>query len=934
MGVIKTQSYVLPSSFVRGQTRNIGYLADGTAIAALLCDYTGTMASANVRLFYSTNDGDTWVEFDDFTAANATLLSMSIDSSDNIHCIYTENDSIFKLHYRKLTVSGSLTWTLGAEEDIASLSGANEIQYADIDVTDDDIPVVIWCEGYWITSPTNTAKVKARGASWATVGVDIPSIYWMPRISTLSVSRNAGGAVSGTEKISIALCKNKNDVELYTLDLNTSTKTLSALTSIARVALNLDNDNMLKTLSGMLFPTATNEWMLFGQSTPPVGSDGRPPAFMISYSNTSIIKTAKTNSMFDAAYQSSGESPVGAYGITTLDNPIAVGGDGSYGYSSSRVGRGVVSLNKANPTASFNKKAFGSPVDAFYWDFAGATRNLPNYFMWISLANATSRAYRSYKTSVGATPAVMTFPGEGSVVQTSEPTLTGQGPGATASTTGNVAGRFEVASDAGFTTDLLEIDSNGTNLFSVAVPLADALDQGTWYARVWVRDLITDQIGAASDAVEFTIAHQPSASITFPSASGIVPWATNIPVSWNFTDPWGNDHQTAYQIILEKNSDGTSLYNSGKVTSSSKTAVMPVSIGDVNIDLRVKVTVWDAHDVASVASEYRFFQVTEPPIIAITSPLDNAVLDNPNPTFEWTFTPSGAAQESFKFDFYIGGTAVHSTPWVTSDLTFYSLQGNFLTDATGYEVVLSVKDLNGVIGSDGIAFTTAWDKPSGILASVIAGEDSLEVSWSNTGIDPEFHSWRVYRRSLGDTVWTMVYENFNNQSGYIFEDFSVPITVDVEYAVVQVAIRFGALIESEYIPQPGVLYSEKYWLIHPTDSSLNMVLHHVSEESFSDNYEQESFNLLGRGMHTDFGDRLGYSGSITAQLTDKEGIATAREQRLHLELLRELRIPVYFRNPFGDIWKVSLDNMEFSRIPGVGLHEASTVTIPYQEVTE
>ena len=60
MGVIKTQSYVLPSGSVKGQTRNIGYLADGTAIAALLCDYTGSMASANVRLFHSTNDGDTW----------------------------------------------------------------------------------------------------------------------------------------------------------------------------------------------------------------------------------------------------------------------------------------------------------------------------------------------------------------------------------------------------------------------------------------------------------------------------------------------------------------------------------------------------------------------------------------------------------------------------------------------------------------------------------------------------------------------------------------------------------------------------------------------------------------------------------------------------------------------------------------------------------
>lgn len=126
--------------------------------------------------------------------------------------------------------------------------------------------------------------------------------------------------------------------------------------------------------------------------------------------------------------------------------------------------------------------------------------------------------------------------------------------------------------------------------------------------------------------------------------------------------------------------------------------------------------------------------------------------------------------------------------------------------------------------------------------------------------------------------------------------------------------------------------STHYWLIHPDDEAKNMQLHQVVSDSMSEEYQQESFVLLGRpGRKVDYGDRMGREGSLSAQLRDRPGY-TARQQRQDLEELRAERRELFLRNPFGDVWQVSTGNLQISRVPGVGAHEYVDISIPYTEV--
>lgn len=125
--------------------------------------------------------------------------------------------------------------------------------------------------------------------------------------------------------------------------------------------------------------------------------------------------------------------------------------------------------------------------------------------------------------------------------------------------------------------------------------------------------------------------------------------------------------------------------------------------------------------------------------------------------------------------------------------------------------------------------------------------------------------------------------------------------------------------------------TEDYWLIDPDAPENSVRLWHVTGDSFTEEFEETFIPIIGRGRKHEIGTRYGYSGSLTAQLFDWPE-ATAREQRLQLELLRNERKYLYLRNPFGDIWQVAPGAIQITRTGGVGKREFADVSIPYSEV--
>jgi hypothetical protein len=112
-----------------------------------------------------------------------------------------------------------------------------------------------------------------------------------------------------------------------------------------------------------------------------------------------------------------------------------------------------------------------------------------------------------------------------------------------------------------------------------------------------------------------------------------------------------------------------------------------------------------------------------------------------------------------------------------------------------------------------------------------------------------------------------------------------------------------------------------------------MPLRFVTDDPYTIEYDQVTYNVIGRGRKADFGDKWGVTGTVTAKLRDIAGGLTARQQRENLIALRDEQRSVYLRNPFGDVWQVAMGNIGVGRIAGVALAEYVDIELPYSEVT-
>jgi hypothetical protein len=209
----------------------------------------------------------------------------------------------------------------------------------------------------------------------------------------------------------------------------------------------------------------------------------------------------------------------------------------------------------------------------------------------------------------------------------------------------------------------------------------------------------------------------------------------------------------------------------------------------------------------------------------------------------------------------------------------------------------------------------------------------VKLNWSNASKDVDWYSWRVYRRLLGDTTWTLLIETRVDQALYEYHDWIVGANYTYEYAVVQVATRFGSLVESAYVPQQATPQSSDYWLIDEFDEANNMRLYQVTDDSYDDEYETEELTLVNRGRHIDIGEHWGIKGSLTAQIRDQYNGPSARTQITQFRAFRERRDTAWLRTPFGDVWQVAVHNMSFDRLAGVGNREFGSLSIPYSEVS-
>lgn len=540
--------------------------------------------------------------------------------------------------------------------------------------------------------------------------------------------------------------------------------------------------------------------------------------------------------------------------------------------------------------------------------------------------------------------------------------------------------KWQVASNNSFTTNLKEVESaggtivtnshlNGTQTYiAQKLTQALALSTGTWYIRAAQRDIFGIQ-GAWSTVQQFNVAHPPWATDLGPSGSSVFQYGTgNVTFTWTFKDSYELDAQTAYRIVVEMNNDeSTVVLDTGKVVSTSDFATLLIPDTAKNTQLKWHVQLWDVDDNAGDLSSYSLFTVADPPVVTIVTPAQDAVVDNARPQVEWiTDDPLGTGQASFRVYFVSQGIMIHDSGWRNGADQSYQPDDIILANESSYSMTIQVRDGAALEGQSSVSFDTEWILPPSPNLSQLyvdtssydnVGGGYVRVVWENQTADPEFLSWRLYRRyHLASAAkeddkgwqWELLHEEFSvsppdDGEQFVFLDYTAPSGYEVHYTLTQAAVRFGSIVESSkpQIEDTGrqvSLYSEHYWLIMPQPSGLVedvLRLENATADSYTEEYETEEMHLIGRGRHFEVGDRLGYAGSLTLQLRFIDGsnlLGDPRRQKLDLENFKAKRTECWIRSPFGDLFMAFTGDMQFERVAGVGRSEFTNVSLPYKEV--
>jgi len=500
--------------------------------------------------------------------------------------------------------------------------------------------------------------------------------------------------------------------------------------------------------------------------------------------------------------------------------------------------------------------------------------------------------------------------------------------------------QWDLATNTGFTTNLRTITESDADLTTAGattepVPFASKISQGTWYMRARQIDEY-GQAGAYTATQTLIVSHPPAGVPQSPISDLMYQYTSPQPFTWLFTDSSPLDVQTAYQIIVENNSSGAVVLDTGKVVSATKSGSHVIPVGSKDVKLRWKIRLWDTDDVVGTYSSYGLFTLSDPPVVTITSPTAGAQLATGQPTFTWT-NDGSTTQISRRI--VVKRTSddvvVHDSGTTSTALLSYVTPVVILENTVAYSVSITVTDQNGMSSTTTHNFTTVYQAPEVVHfvldESMYDTRGYVNVDWSETAPDAFFVDWRLYRRPVESIDWELL-QIITDPAVSYWRDWTASANIIYEYGVTQRAGRFGLVLESPTAStQSVVVEGEHYWLMNPFDESDNIRLSHVTGDSFSDEYEEDAMVVIGRGRKVNYGTRIGYSGSLTVQLRDDD-FGTARSKRAHLQLLKDARTSYYMRTPFGDRFEVSLGNLSFTRVAGVGTAEFLDVTIPYSEV--
>ncbi len=355
--------------------------------------------------------------------------------------------------------------------------------------------------------------------------------------------------------------------------------------------------------------------------------------------------------------------------------------------------KGFVYSTSPTPTTSNNKVTVAGTATGAY--NAGLT----------GLTPSTTYYIRAYAKNTAGT----VYGSESSFQTVVPPTLTTNDPSAITTTTADMSGEVlsdggGIVSERGFVYGTTPAPTTADSKWQVGSGIGIFSDQitgltpsATYYIRAYaINEGGTGYGNEKSFTAVETNPLQPSNLV--PSGGNATDDLTPN-LSWQYNPGSANDTQSAYQVIVTRQSDSVQMWDSTKVVSSNQNVDYAGTALVYDVVYQWEVRTWNQADLDSPYSTTVVFKTSELPVATITYPTDTATIPSNTPTFTWTYSdPESTVQVSSRVRVYASDntTLLHDTGEVLGTDTSYLMPDGILETNNTYNVSVELQDGDGL----------------------------------------------------------------------------------------------------------------------------------------------------------------------------------------------------------------------------------------------
>lgn len=262
--------------------------------------------------------------------------------------------------------------------------------------------------------------------------------------------------------------------------------------------------------------------------------------------------------------------------------------------------------------------------------------------------------------------------------------------------------------------------------------------------------------------------------------------------SWTFGDYNWADDQSAYQIQFVNTATNTTVFDSGKVTSSNLYHSLAAGVLDDELQYGWRVRVYDALGAVSQWSNYSYVYTSDSGTVTITSPAaDYPALVVDYLDIAWGFTTTGSAVQGSRrikvFDNTTNNLLFDSGQEWTTDNTY---RVTTLLSGTTYRIEVTVySTLNIPAAAASRLVTPTYSQPAAPVFTLSVFDEFILLNIENPddGLKPPVGRNDVYRREVGALEPFVKIGSTNSDSPYF--DFAVASNTTYEYYVRSVSQR-------------------------------------------------------------------------------------------------------------------------------------------------